>query len=471
LKFNKNHRYKNIIIGAGIAGLACAYKLQKSGEEFLLIEASNRVGGNWSSHKYLNSVYELGPNTLMNRSDSLRSMIMELGLEEDVLSESFKESTRYLYLDQRFYEIGSNPLKVLMSGILSPWAIIRAAFEVFVPRRSGSSDESVYDFVARRFGKDIAERIIGPALQGIWAGDIKNISSKSALKNLVALESQYGSVIKGALRSRQDKSREASPATPALASISFRHGLEYLTKSIANSLGQDSVLLGRSVASLQVSEDDAITSQSQLYSLVLDDGIKLQAENIFLATKAYQAASLLENLSPSLSEKLSQIYYAPMFLLSFTLAKDLFKAKAPKGFGFISAEKTDLILGTIFSSELFPERNLDDEYLFTAFLGGAKNPQILDFMEGDLILSAITEEKKIFENAMGISLKDEDFNIIATKMIDRAIPQYLLGHSELIAKINSELDNFFGLRLLGNYINGVSVADVLRECRRMAFFE
>jgi protoporphyrinogen/coproporphyrinogen III oxidase len=462
LKSYKNHIHKNVVIGAGIAGLSCAYKLQKLGEEFLLIEASNKVGGNWSSHKYLNSVYELGPNTLINRSSILRSIITELGLETEVLSETFKNSTRYLYLDQKFYEIGSNPLKVLMSGILSPWAIIRASFEVLVPRFLESSDESVYDFITRRFGKDIAERIIGPALQGIWAGDINTISSKFALKNLVALERKYGSVIKGALYSRKEKNKKTSSLNHIdLATISFRQGLEYLTNSLVNFLDKESVLLGKSVSTLQVMVDDTKSNKSQVYNLKLEDGTKLQAKNVFFATKAYQAATLIEPFSLSLSKKLNQIYYAPIFLLSFTLAKDLFENKKPKGFGFISAEKKDLVLGTIFSSELFPERSLNNEYLFTVFLGGAKNSLVLDLNESDLILSALEEEKKIFKNTFGIFLRDEDFNIVASKMINKAIPQYNVGHAELISQIKSELENFSGLHLLGNYIDGVSVADVL----------
>lgn len=443
---------KNIIIGAGIAGLSAAYKLNKQGEEFLLIEASDRVGGNWSSNSYKNSIYEFGPNTLMNRCEEINHMIQELGIDDEILTEQFKDSVRYLYLDNKFYEIGSNPLKTLLSGLLSPWAIIRMALEPLIPRSKISSNESVYDFVSRRFGKELAERVVSPALQGIWAGDIRNLSANVALKNLVQYEEDYGSVLKGVFVSqRANKTKKKR----GLASISFKQGMQYLAQAIADSLPKDSLLLKTTVRDLN--------KAGQSYVLRFDSGEALETPNLIIATKAYQAADLLQSISLELSEELKKIYYAPIFLMAFTLKKDLFVTKKRvKGFGYISGKPQHLTLGTIFSSELFHERNLDDEYLLQSFIGGSKNTQILDFPEGDLMLKAISEQKEIFKNAYGIDLQDSDFNIVDAQFIKRAIPQYGLDYSEIRSSIDSELSKLQGLSLLGNYLNGVSIPDTVK---------
>lgn len=441
--------YPTIIIGAGIAGLSAAYKLHKQGEEFLLIEAADRVGGNWASYKYKNSIYEFGPNTLMNRSDQINQMIQDLGIEDQVLTEKFKDSVRYLYLDNKFYEIGSNPLKILLSGILSPLAIIRAALEPLIPA-SKLEAESVYDFVSRRFGKEVALRIVSPALQGIWAGDTSTLSAKAALKNLVKFEEEYGSVIKGLFLTRKKIKTKRE-----LASISFHDGMQYLTQAIADSLPADSVSLDNAV--LTCKKNDS----AGFYTLTTKNGETIKTANLMIAVKAYQAAALLESCAPALSEQLNKIYYAPIFLMAFTLPKKLFTKKGLKGFGYISAEAEHLTLGTIFSSELFHERNLDDEYLLQSFIGGAKNTQILDFPEGDLILRAIREQKEIFKNSYGLDLKDNDFNIIDSKFIKRAIPQYGLDFPELKSVLDKELKKTKGLKLLGNYLNGVSIPDTL----------
>lgn len=471
--------YKTIIIGAGIAGLTAAYKLHKQGEEFLLIDPADRVGGNWSSRTYKDSIYEFGPNTLMNRCAEINQIIEELGIQDQVLTERFKDSVRYLYLDSRFYEIGSNPLKLLLSGILSPWGIIRAALEPVIASEAKQSpnritnDESVYSFISRRFGKEIAERLVEHALQGIWAGDIRQLSARVALKKLVEMEEEYGSVIKGFLSERknsrhceEDEVRCSNPEKSPLSSISFEKGMQYLTQAIADSLPKESILLGTGVASLQTKVIPSLRGEAeataQPYTIKLETGEELQTENLIIATKAFQAATLLEETAPNLSNLLNKIYYAPVFLLSFTLPKNLFKNKKPKGFGYISGATEHFVLGTIFSSELYPERNLEDEYLFTCFLGGLKNPQILDFTEGDLILKAIAEQKEVFRNAYGIDLQDSDFNIVDHKLIDKAIPQYNLGFSDLKKAIDKELELYPGLTLLGNYLEGVSIPDTVK---------
>ena len=55
--------------------------------------------------------------------------------------------------------------------------LLRAARELWIPRRNGSSDddESVWDFAARRLGRDFADRLIHPMALGIFAGDAKRL--------------------------------------------------------------------------------------------------------------------------------------------------------------------------------------------------------------------------------------------------------------------------------------------------------
>jgi oxygen-dependent protoporphyrinogen oxidase len=45
-------------------------------------------------------------------------------------------------------------------------------------------DESLYDFVARRFGEEIAQYAISPVICGICAGDAKEISVKFLFKDV-----------------------------------------------------------------------------------------------------------------------------------------------------------------------------------------------------------------------------------------------------------------------------------------------
>src|SRR5205809_6558085 len=72
-----------VIVGAGVAGLVCAYRLQQSGVPSRVIEASTRVGGRMFSLRNSfpdNQVAELGGELIDSEHKSLRNLAKELGL-------------------------------------------------------------------------------------------------------------------------------------------------------------------------------------------------------------------------------------------------------------------------------------------------------------------------------------------------------------------------------------------------------
>lgn len=79
---------KIVVIGAGLAGLTAAYKLQQKGCNVEVFEAENRVGGRVHSAYIQNidgdySVAELGGQNLLDGGgdDCLPTLVKELGLE------------------------------------------------------------------------------------------------------------------------------------------------------------------------------------------------------------------------------------------------------------------------------------------------------------------------------------------------------------------------------------------------------
>lgn len=48
----KKKSYDVVVVGAGIAGIYCAYKLKKMGLSFIVLEAGNGVGGTWFWNRY-----------------------------------------------------------------------------------------------------------------------------------------------------------------------------------------------------------------------------------------------------------------------------------------------------------------------------------------------------------------------------------------------------------------------------------
>ena len=77
------------------------------------------------------------------------------------------------------------------------WAGVK---EFFTPQRI-CDDESLFDFVNRRFGSEVAQFAIDPMVRGICAGDSKQISAKAFVAGpLFNLEQEYGSIFRGMMK-------------------------------------------------------------------------------------------------------------------------------------------------------------------------------------------------------------------------------------------------------------------------------
>ena len=430
----KNYSY--IILGAGIAGLSYAYKLKQEGIDFLLVEKSDAVGGNWKSFQYKGSIYEFGPNSFMNRCAELEEMIDTIGFRDQVISHSFKDSKRYLYSKGKLKPVG--PQELIFSDLLSFNAKLSILKEPFTREHSQSSDESIYDFMARRFSLEIAD-LVSYALQGIWAGDARQLSARSALTKLYEAEQEHGSVIGGMLQGNKPKKRNKP-----LATCSFKNGLRSFCIALADWLKQDNILLNA---------DTKITMLSDHGCTLEINGKTIQADNLIIGTKAFEAAELLKSTTTKLAQALDSIYYAPISLYAYTLPQSIFTETGHKmlnAFGYINGTPHKSTLGTIFSSQLFKERNLEDEYLFLSF---AKAPW-------ELVSSELIEVLQPYVNK---ELAQNNFNLVNNKFIERAIPQYNIGYKSIVEDIDTELAKFPGLTLIGNYRGGVSLADTIRS--------
>lgn len=449
---SKDNYKEHIIIGAGIAGLNAAVKLKDAGEDFLVFEKGGSVGGTWKSKTFKNSIYELGPNTIIDKSERLRELIKKANLEDEILSSDLKDSKRYFYRNDGLLEISSNPLKLIFSKILGLKAKLRILQEPFIHSKSNES-ESVYEFFARRFGNDFAQHIVSTALQGVWGGDIKQLNMASALSFIYELEAKQGSVIKGFMFSKKDRKKQKR-----LRTISFKKGLESLCTGLALYIGK--VQLNSELINVE--------KEGDLYKLIIRRGQNQEfyyCKELHLACPAYASAKALKTISPNLAKALSDVFYAPIFLYAFSLKKNLVQAHGQifDAFGFLNTHSSHFTLGSIFASELFEERKIDDEYLFVNFLGGSKHPQIVDFSLEDLEAIAKREVKEILDNSLDMNLDLEDISSVESKLIAKAIPQYTNNYRRARTVIKDELTKTKGLELLGNYLNGVSIVDTIED--------
>jgi oxygen-dependent protoporphyrinogen oxidase len=416
-----------IIIGAGISGLSCAWSLKKLGIDSVILEESSRPGGVIQTEKINGYQVERGPNSLQSAPHALR-LVDEVGLWDD-LETPTPNAARYVYWDGKLRKVPFGPLTT--SGIL------RILREPFV-RSKSSENESVRDFFVRRVGRQAHDRLVSPALTGIFAGDTAKLSIGAVFPKIVEMEREHGSLAAAFLKSlRGRKKATAAPLSrpkPKGSIFSFPEGLEALPRRLA----------------------EQVNVQYNVKEPQLNG-----ARVTVVASPAYRASRLLESRNVKLSALLDQVEYAPIIVAAVSVPDFSFKEPL-SGFGFLVPRNQGLhLLGALFSSALFPGRAPKGHELLTCFIGGSFEPEALDWSD-DRVLETVCSELK---SALQTSEMPQP---VALFRYRRAIPQYNLGHEQRVRAIKEELTNMPGVFISSNYLEGISVPACIEQGERTA---
>ena len=185
-----------IVIGGGISGLVCAARLRERGLRVALLEESARAGGVIESVARDQFLFEGGPQSFVT-SPGLLELVAQLNLDAELVRAN-PRAPRYILLHGRLQPAPLAPPSLLTTGLLSA----RTKFQMFTEPLGHSHppepDESIADFVRRKFGGDLLNRLVAPFVSGVYAGDPERLSLRSAFPSLHEWEMKYGSVIRGA---------------------------------------------------------------------------------------------------------------------------------------------------------------------------------------------------------------------------------------------------------------------------------
>jgi oxygen-dependent protoporphyrinogen oxidase len=414
------------IIGAGITGLSCAWTLKKLGIDAVLLEATSRPGGVIRTEQINGYQVEAGPNSFQSAAPALQ-LVDEVGLWDDLLPPA-PQAPRFVYWDGKLRKFPFGPLSV--PGVL------RLAREPFVRSRS-SSDESVRDFFIRRLGSQAHDRLVAPALTGIYAGDTASLSMAAVFPKILEMERAHGSLIMAFLKTLRGP-RRASPTSsrpkPKGSVFSFQHGVETLPKRLAEQLS-----IQYNVADPRIGETPATV----------------------ITIPAYRAAALFQQRSPALAGLLKKIQYAPMVIAAVSLPDYSFN-KPLEGFGFLVPRNQGLhLLGSLFSSALFPDRAPKGQELLTCFVGGMFEPEAIEWTDERVMETVCSEMKSVLHTS-------EIPRPVALFRQPQAIPQYNIGHQRWVEAVKDELKTMPGLFLSANYMEGISVPACIEQGGRTA---
>jgi oxygen-dependent protoporphyrinogen oxidase len=457
---------KILVVGGGISGLACAWRLRQLGLPVLLLERGSRFGGVIETVEESGFRFDVGPQSFTN-TPALSELIDEVGeagepLRADLLRAD-PRAPRYILHGGRLVPGPLSPPRLLTTPLLSARTKLRILAEPFLRTYPPAEDESIAAFVRRKFGEDLLANLVGPFVSGVWAGDPEKLSLTAAFPAVRELEEKYGSVIRGAMKQRRKSagksSRKDSGERHSLCN--FRGGISALVAAIASKLG-DAACTGAKITAIRLSTKTA-------FEVDYRAGGKAESAAVaalVIATPAEETGRLLHDVGPRFAEVLGKIEYASVAQVSAGYRLDQIKQREAKnglnGFGFLVPRSEKLrLLGTVWNSSLFPGRAPEGMASFTSFLGGMTDPEIVS--RGPDEIAAIAHSE--LSSVLGISGAPVAQRVSRWQ---RALPQYNIGHRELTGALHPLCAATPGLFLAGSYFGGPAIGACVEYANKVA---
>jgi len=450
-----------IVIGGGIAGLSAAYYAKKNIPDatITVVESDSRWGGKITTDRVSfddgQFIIEGGPDTFLASKPWGVALCKELGLSERLNGTNPNQKNTYVLNKGRLLPlpdglammIPTNVEAILKTRLVSWFGKARMGFDFVQPAKAVNGDESLGTFVSRRLGREAYENLIEPLMSGIYAGDGDQLSLASTFPYLRDLETKYGSLARGALKMRAQSNGKAVQGSRS-AFLTPTTGLAEIVEALVKHLQSNDVSLRLSTSVSKISKIDS------RYIVKLEDNSSFEFDSVILATPAYVSGTLLDSLDPELASTLKSIPYASTATVSLAYRQsDL--PRPLDGYGYVIPRREGRkALACTWTSTKFPHRAPEGYALIRVFVGRAG--QDIPWSENEL-LELAHEELKL---TLGITAEPLLARVF---MWDKAMPQYNLGHPEILKRIDAALENLPGLALAGNGYRGIGIPDCIHS--------
>jgi oxygen-dependent protoporphyrinogen oxidase len=442
------------IIGGGISGLSTLHFLKRrlaNDVSISLFEADSRLGGTIGSDRCDGYVCDWGPNGFLDRVPLTLQLVEELELRDKLRPANPQADNRFIYRHGRLHAISASPIKFMTSSLLSLRGRLRVTMEPLIKPKRDDTDESVFDFAARRIGREAAEAMIDPMVSGIFGGAAKAVSLRSCFPVMEEMERNYGSLFK-AMLAKKKTGKNAGPAGPSGRLTSFNNGLYTIIERFHELYGdlihKDSPVQ-RIIKTPQGYQVEFSGKPSEIFSAIV------------VAIPAFAAAQILRDADRQLSDLLGQIPYASLAVCGFGYSGDK-RAQELDGFGFlVPRTEGKRILGSIWTSSIFQDQAPAGQVLLRTMIGGYTDPAAVQLSDNELISLVHGELTSI----LGLQTRPAFVRIFR---YEKGIPQFTLGHSDRMRQIDQRLDTLPGIYLASNAYSGIGLNDCVTRALESA---
>ena len=444
------------VVGGGITGLAAAQFAARAGWRVTLLEATTNLGGKLELGGVAGVPVDLGAESILARRPEGTALAEEVGLGDDIVHPA--TTAAGIYSRGELHPLPGGQLMgvpgdlraLAASGILNAAALTRVRADRLLPRTPVEGDVAIGEYVAKRLGRDVVDRLVEPLLGGVYAGHADRLSLAATVPQLVPLATAGTSLTNGV----RDLLARPSAAGPVFAGIRGGVGrLPIAVSADAEKYGAD-IRTGIGVSKLTRSGGRAG------WRLELTDGTAFDADAVVLAVPAPAASRLLAGLAPAASAPLAEIEYASMAIVTFAFPAAAIGADGLPGSGFLVPPVDGrAIKASTFSSAKWPwlAHAAGNLVILRASLGRHGEEHDLDRDDADLAKAALAD----LADAIGLAGVPVDTHV--QRWIG-ALPQYAVGHLDRVASVRAALPD--NVAVAGAAYDGVGIPACIASARR-----
>lgn len=460
---------KVVIVGAGLSGLVCAYKLSnseacRSGQ--LLVEVVDglpRAGGVIESLKVGDCLIESGPDSFITNKPYMLELCDELGIRDRVVPVNKKNRGAMVVHRGKLVPLPEGFI-MLAPSLIAPFAAspilsipgkIRAMLDLVLPARESKEEESLASFVRRRFGAEVLEKLAQPMVAGVYVGDAEKLSAEFVAERFVAMERTAGSVIRGLMAEREKASASETSGARYGLFASFDGGLQVVVDSLLKAMGPVNFRFGEKVQSVSPSKT---ASTKPGFDVKLSSGT-ISCDKLVLTAPASVCSHLVKESMPELALPLGMIKAASSAVINFVFEKNQI-SHALNAFGAVIPEgevaRNNLTIIAFALASLKYPRCPENKIIIRAFTGGVKGEKFLALSDDELIVRSLRDLNLL------LGIKGEPSH----KAVHRwpvSMPQFDVGHRAVLSQIDEALAGRPNLYLAGNSYRGVGLPDCVNS--------
>ncbi|MEN6429505.1 MAG: protoporphyrinogen oxidase [Coriobacteriales bacterium] len=474
-----------IIIGAGVAGLGAAFKVQRAAEagadvECVVVERDDRVGGKLATHIIPDPeggeyVVDGGSDAFVSGKPAIARMARLLGITEAMRPARDENKKTLIVKGDRLIEMPDGimmfaPTKLmpLVTTPLYSWpGKLRMGLDLVLPRKerwapgetAQDHDETLESFVVRRRGRECLDRVAEPLVGGVHASEPTQMSLAATFPNLLEMEQQFGSVVRGMLHQRKqaEAMKKTYPPKPGDAPKTFFNtfdrGMQQLALAMADAIGQERIRTGAAVT--------GVAKTDGTWSVALETGEVLEGDALIVATEAWAAEKLLRDVDTGIADLLATIPCSS----SATVPMAFRAEDCPfdqRWFGILAplVERRPILAVTLSSSK-WSDKAPEGRVLLRGFIGGPLNQHLLEASDEELIDTVHHELVEL------LGMRPDAEPIFAEVFRwNGGMPQYTLGHLDRVDEIERQVGQVRGLGVAGGAYRGVGVPNCIESGER-----